>query len=61
MPYAVGGEISLFAVFVQIVLDHCVERTSRDDNEPSLTVRTAVFFIFFFLRATALSVAALFS
>jgi len=48
MPYAVGGEISLFAVFVQIVLDHCVERTSRDDNEPSLTVRTAVFFIFSF-------------
>ena len=30
---------------VQIVLDHCVERTSRDDNEPSLTVHTAALWL----------------
>jgi len=30
--------VKVVVVGVQIVLDHCVERTSRDDNEPSLTV-----------------------
>ena len=35
--------VVVVVVVVQIVLDHCVERTSRDDNEPSLTVHICMF------------------